>query len=167
MNEDFQLLKFKIEQNKYLLNRVDKWLKDTDNKAIGLTIVSATTYVLFVSLAIKISLNISKPQIVLIGLSFIFLMLINFLVICPNPFSSKKEKETNQISISLKDIADFETKEEFIKTENETSLEDYNNALLDEILGNSKLYAAKTMKFKIGFFYYLISIILIVISLTI
>ena len=159
-----------IECNKYVLELVNSWISNADEK---ISIACGISSVVFAVIAFGAENFLGKIQVketngvlmilfyimvIVAGLMFLSGLWFYFWALNPNLTSAKNPIRKPQYSIFYEDIKKFHNVDDYIKCVSQASVQDFNTEVLQEIYINSNICSKKMRRFKLGMWFSVIAI---------
>ena len=161
-----------IERNKYVLDLVNMWINNADNKiSLAFAILSA----IFAIIVFLTENWLSKIEhrntnnglmicfYIIAGLSALFFLIsVIFYLLCIIPRFTSDNKKINNYSIFYGEIKDFKSSNDYVKCCKKATDENYNEEIMREIYYNSRICYKKMRRFKFAVILSAVSIVLAV-----
>jgi len=152
-----------FDNNKYVLEMVNMWIQNADNKisiSFGLLslLLAAITFVvdsLLSDLTIPSNANgilkiIFYALVVIAGVAFIVAVVAYAYSVIPRLDSGSKDKDLDKYSLFYGDIQKAKSAERYLKITNETERKTIEDEMIKEIYYNSKICAKKMRGLRVG-----------------
>lgn len=156
--------KLGAEENKYVLEQVNKWIDSADNKVgVSIGLMSAVLAVIaiiadnfFKDLTVPVNADMRLLYLFYIAtlLSILlYIISIGFYISTVIPRlngSTKKKKSEKKYSIYFDEIGKFESAQDYVESTKEIDIEGFIDEIAKEIYYNSSICSRKMKAFRIG-----------------